>query len=324
MYTVKLNTVYKRLERLGARTIALVSHNLREVEAFEDGGKVMRGEPRLREDLLRNHLVASGIRFTQMFVHEIHDHRAAFRKKRRFEACVIMGEPFYQLFRTASLVRAAKYAGPILLEITEDEAIKAGSIISAERMAEQHKQEALLSNLVYLTKTMQSPRVLSLNIAPPSDDGMHPSSATRAKASIQKEFRPSAIDLAEPPGRIKAETYRIIRDTKAARSLKRLYEHKCQICGTRIEVAPGAFYSEVHHIRPLGGKHKGLDATQNMLVLCPNHHAIFDLGLPEFTSATSVQIFGVSTQISVKHEIGADVIEYHNRTLRPTLAIGSS
>ena len=36
-------------------------------------------------------------------------------------------------------------------------------------------------------------------------------------------------------------------------------------------------YAEVHHIRPLGAGHDGPDIPANMLVLCPNHHAAFDL-----------------------------------------------
>ena len=34
---------------------------------------------------------------------------------------------------------------------------------------------------------------------------------------------------------------------------------------------------EVHHIKPLGSGHQGPDYPGNMLVLCPNHHAAFDL-----------------------------------------------
>jgi predicted restriction endonuclease len=46
------------------------------------------------------------------------------------------------------------------------------------------------------------------------------------------------------------------------------------ICRYQLEVHNG-FYSEVHHIWPLG--EGGLDNFDNMIVLCPNHHAEFDM-----------------------------------------------
>ena len=39
-------------------------------------------------------------------------------------------------------------------------------------------------------------------------------------------------------------------------------------------------YSDVHHVWPIGDK--GDDDYDNMLVLCPNHHAMFDLALIQF------------------------------------------
>ena len=58
-----------------------------------------------------------------------------------------------------------------------------------------------------------------------------------------------------PPQRVQFTTIRIVRDTAAARVLKIIYGYYCQICGERIELGSGAFYAEVHHIRPLGGPH---------------------------------------------------------------------
>ena len=86
----------------------------------------------------------------------------------------------------------------------------------------------------------------------------------------------------DPPGRMSVHTTRVIRDSATAMELKRLYGHCCQVCDRRIELEPGSFYSEVHHIRPLGGPHKGLDRQDNMLVICPTHHAMFDLGVAKF------------------------------------------
>ncbi len=87
----------------------------------------------------------------------------------------------------------------------------------------------------------------------------------------------TAIDLYEPPERIKTTVSRIIRDTKLAVDLKMIYQNKCQICGTQIQLVD-KLYSEAHHIRPLGGEHRGPDILGNLLVVCPNHHAQLDYG----------------------------------------------
>jgi hypothetical protein len=75
---------------------------------------------------------------------------------------------------------------------------------------------------------------------------------------------------------VKVSTYRYIRDTKLARTLKASYENKCQICGAQISTAGQGPYSEAHHIQPLN--QDGPDVRENLVVLCPNHHAEFDYG----------------------------------------------
>jgi hypothetical protein len=124
-----------------------------------------------------------------------------------------------------------------------------------------------------------------------------------------------AIDLPEPPVRCEAQVSRIIRDTPLARELKHLYGFACQVCGCdfRIEPVPNSFYIEVHHIRPLGGDHAGSDSHANMLVLCPNHHAMFDYSIPRFLSPHRIEIAGVAHDLTIKHELSHDSIEYHNR-----------
>ena len=41
------------------------------------------------------------------------------------------------------------------------------------------------------------------------------------------------------------------------------------------EIGKNKYYSEVHHLRPLGGE-KGEDDHKNMIVVCPTHHKSFD------------------------------------------------
>jgi len=69
------------------------------------------------------------------------------------------------------------------------------------------------------------------------------------------------------------------RDTRKTRRLKLEYKHTCQICDKPVFLMNDIGYSEVHHIQPHGRPHYGPDEYKNMVVLCPNHHALFDLGV---------------------------------------------
>jgi hypothetical protein len=81
------------------------------------------------------------------------------------------------------------------------------------------------------------------------------------------------------PGRKRVAVTRILRDTSLSRFLKSLYQQRCQICEMTFKLPNGDKYGESHHLRPLGKKHHGIDHQSNMLVVCPNHHAMFDYGV---------------------------------------------
>lgn len=115
------------------------------------------------------------------------------------------------------------------------------------------------------------------------------------------------------PERIVATVSRIIRDTDAARTLKSRYHYRCQVCGLQIQAALGCYYIEVHHIRPLGGGHDGMDEHSNMLVLCPNHHAMFDLWIPRFLSSKRIAIGHEEFQLESRHTLSPVVISYYNK-----------
>ncbi|MFC2168809.1 HNH endonuclease [Acidobacteriota bacterium] len=131
----------------------------------------------------------------------------------------------------------------------------------------------------------------------------------------------SASDSDEPPARIKALTRRIIRDTKKTKELKILYENRCQICSNRLYLSEKSFYSEVHHIIPLGGDHKGLDSKNNMLVLCPNHHAMFDYKVitvrPDSLTVNHLNPSAEENgqKLHLKHRIDTENLEYHDKNL---------
>ena len=99
------------------------------------------------------------------------------------------------------------------------------------------------------------------------------------------EAAPDAIGIAEPdtPGdadgpapRTLVTASRVVRDSAVTREVKALHRYRCQACGTRLETPTGP-YAEAAHIRPLGAPHHGPDVLSNVLCLCPNHHAGFDL-----------------------------------------------
>jgi len=79
------------------------------------------------------------------------------------------------------------------------------------------------------------------------------------------------------PMSAKGVATRTARDTQVSRAIKDLYNRTCQVCECRLEF-PGRAIAEGAHIRGLGGSHKGPDVPGNVLCLCPNHHALFDVG----------------------------------------------
>jgi hypothetical protein len=94
----------------------------------------------------------------------------------------------------------------------------------------------------------------------------------------------SKQDIIEELERVKPQTPELVefhgkqykRDNKTIVQLKRLRDFKCQICGTFIQKKDNTPYIEAAHITEK--RHKGPEAPDNILILCPNHHKEFDLG----------------------------------------------
>lgn len=119
---------------------------------------------------------------------------------------------------------------------------------------------------------------------------------------------PHADDIHNPPDRILTDVYRILRDTALARSLKQLYKDECQICGITIHLPGGTRYSEAHHIKALGAPHNGPDIAENIMVLCPNHHAMLDFHAMSIVYST--------LRIHKSHKIDLAFINYHNAQIK--------
>ncbi len=131
-------------------------------------------------------------------------------------------------------------------------------------------------------------------VLPPLDD---------ISASLET---PKAQDLPEGQNvrEVFAQIHRIIRDTDIARRVKYAYDYRCQICGETIKLRAGEFYAEAHHIKPLGNKHGGPDVIENIICVCPNHHAQLDYG--------AIRIDITKLRLINGHNINEAYIEYHN------------
>ena len=80
------------------------------------------------------------------------------------------------------------------------------------------------------------------------------------------------------------ESVRIVIERSYSRQkinmLKRLYAYRCQICGQNVGENYGVDIAEVHHIRYFS---ESVDnSSDNLLVLCPNHHRLIHKLNPEF------------------------------------------
>lgn len=105
--------------------------------------------------------------------------------------------------------------------------------------------------------------------------------------------------------RIKREIELRLRKKSLVDRIKKLYSNICQLCETRLEIAKCQYYSEVHHIKPLGRPHNGPDVLENMICVCPNCHALLDLG---------GVIFGDTSFKLMRHSIGNEYLAHHNDT----------
>ncbi len=130
----------------------------------------------------------------------------------------------------------------------------------------------------------------------------------------RKSLQEIEIDYTQKPKkRAQSTVLRIVRDSKIAFDIKRLYNFECQVCGFTIQTQGGR-YAEGAHIKGLGKPHNGEDNSNNLLCLCPNHHTMFDKGV--FSINDDLTLLGeVSGTLKVhpKHKINKEYLFYHRK-----------
>ena len=153
----------------------------------------------------------------------------------------------------------------------------------------------------------------------------------RIRASAEKEMKPSnnlkdysalpldhSLDLVadsepiyEPANRKPTIENRIIRNTKLSIKVKEAYQYRCQVCNQTVNGASGP-YAEGAHIKPLGKPYNGQDHVSNILCLCPNHHASFDL--LGFSVRSDLSLVGCESgklTLLDGHRIKPEFLEHH-------------
>ena len=137
---------------------------------------------------------------------------------------------------------------------------------------------------------------------------------------LQRENSTSEEEIEQPTSpadRAPHTVNRIVRNVKFAEQIKEIYNNTCQVCNVFLKTpTDGLGISVAAHIKGLGKPHNGPDIKENMLCLCPNHHAQFD-SYSFYIDPENFQIVGLDvfegkpiTRIK-KHKIKAEYLEYH-------------
>ena len=95
-----------------------------------------------------------------------------------------------------------------------------------------------------------------------------------------------------------------IRNSKAVKKLKTIYDNQCQISGEKytFKKINGEYYSEAHHLIPLGKG--GADSVYNMVILSPLIHRMMHYAKVEELDLKNIKNNRLSIKINnVKHVI---------------------
>ena len=89
------------------------------------------------------------------------------------------------------------------------------------------------------------------------------------------EASPAQVEWVTVP-----EQKQIRRNLELPCLLKELYGFRCQVCGFDFKPRYGVPYSETHHV--IWMSRGGVDHSNNLIVVCPNHHRIIHNANPKF------------------------------------------
>ena len=153
-------------------------------------------------------------------------------------------------------------------------------------------------------------RILYVRLKPPVPlvEDIPPVRGATIAAERVPESPPLAADLDAPPAsRVQTTVSRVVRDTELTNWVKRQHGYRCQLCDETIRLADGSGYAEGHHLRPLGKPHDGPDVAENIVCLCPNHHATCDLG--------AIRLKLHLLRPAEGHAVGERFVAYHNEAI---------
>jgi 5-methylcytosine-specific restriction endonuclease McrA len=130
----------------------------------------------------------------------------------------------------------------------------------------------------------------------------------------------AAADLTKPD-RVLTTRSRIVRNTVDVKTLKKSYNYTCQVCGDQRHGSGESQYAEGHHLKPLGNPHDGPDVPENILILCPNHHADFDYGNIRVDPDTLAVSHRYENDVNERlhlvedHSVSSELLKYHNNEI---------
>ena len=132
---------------------------------------------------------------------------------------------------------------------------------------------------------------------------------------LERTLRPTLKPSYARPSRVQGMTSRLKRDIKLSEKIKKMYDHRCQVCDVQLH-SPSGPIAIGAQIRGLGRPHNGPDTIENMLCLCPNHHDQFDR-LAFCVEPESLKIIGLNDfeerhiKVLNRHRLDKQFLEYH-------------
>lgn len=101
-----------------------------------------------------------------------------------------------------------------------------------------------------------------------------------------------------------------------------MYNNKCQICWESIKINNDQYYSEWHHIKPLWKNHNWPDTEENIIILCPNHHAEFDYWVIAINPINNniLSTYNINNlKLNERHKLKREFLEYHINNIYKTI-----